>query len=231
MNIRNDRWLKRGLIGGLANRNDPIMVSELINFEEEKWDLLKLEDTFDDQTIQEILTIQVRPKSVVDKLCWIGTKLGNYTVKNGYNMLRKSLEGEHNSGIATSSFQTPKSLWTANWNMQNSPKVKYFTWSLCQNAIASKENLWKRKIIPDPMCPICNLEMESVEHIFLLCSWTQGIWSHPNLNIQVNHQGISQFEVWLMQFAEKKTNLPPIEVVASTLWSIWKSRNNLVFRS
>jgi len=59
VNIRTDRWLKRGLIGGPANRNEPQQVSELLNLEAQQWNETLLNNLFDEQTIQEILAIPI----------------------------------------------------------------------------------------------------------------------------------------------------------------------------
>lgn len=48
VNIRTDRWLKRGLIGGPANVNNPRKVAELINPEENRRNVQKLEELFDE---------------------------------------------------------------------------------------------------------------------------------------------------------------------------------------
>jgi len=46
VNIKTDKWLKRGLIGGPANGNDPQKVSELMNFEAEQWNEPLLNNLF-----------------------------------------------------------------------------------------------------------------------------------------------------------------------------------------
>lgn len=48
VNIRTDKWLKKGLIGGPANKNDPRKVSELMNFEAEQWNQPLLYNLFDE---------------------------------------------------------------------------------------------------------------------------------------------------------------------------------------
>lgn len=73
-------------------------------------------------------------------------------------------------------------------------------WNLCNNALPTKDNLFGKKILPDPIFPLCNLERETVEHLFLLCPWTKQIW-HKELNM-----------------------------VAVTLWNMWKAKNQAVFR-
>jgi hypothetical protein len=39
-------------------------------------------------------------------------------------------------------------------------------WRACQNILPTKDNLVKRKIIQDPLCPICGLEPETS---FIFC--------------------------------------------------------------
>lgn len=83
---------------------------------------------------------------------------------------------------ATTSFQPSPELWKNIWKLQTPSKVKNFMWCLCQNALPTKDNLFRRKILPDPICPLCTHERETVEHLFLLCPWTSQIWSNPELS-------------------------------------------------
>ena len=94
INIREDKWLKRGIIGGLANAGEPKKVDELIDQEESTWKELLLQRLFDVQVVRVILTVHIRPQMNEDKLIWTGTKEGDYTVKSGYNTLRKKVNTE-----------------------------------------------------------------------------------------------------------------------------------------
>ncbi|XP_030453714.2 uncharacterized protein LOC115675253 [Syzygium oleosum] len=112
VNIREDKWLKRGVIGGPANVNEPKKVAELIDAAEGQWNEQKLEELFDEQTKQEILSIPIQPQETNDELFWKGTKSGCYTVKNGYNIIRQ----ESSKKLAeqpSSSTQTPRALWNS----------------------------------------------------------------------------------------------------------------------
>lgn len=163
--------------------------------------------------MQQILTIQVNPLDAIDKLVWTGTKSGCYTVKNGYNLIREEIERNQKSEQASSSYQTPRALWQAIWNVQILPKIKIFPWSIRTNAIPSKENL-----LPDPVCSLCRQGVETVEHIFLLCPWTQLVWADPRLKIQFNNQEISRLDDWLTKFTVEGADVPRMALVATTLW-------------
>jgi hypothetical protein len=52
----------------------------------------------------------------------------------------------------------------------NVPNVlKVFMWRECNNVLPTKVNLMKRKIVEDPLCPICGLEGETTGHILWGC--------------------------------------------------------------
>lgn len=227
--IREDNWLKRGIIGGPATRDEPKTVVGLIHENEDRWNETKLQELFDETTVQEILTIPIKPQATQDQLVWTGTKSGAFTVKSRYNTMREK-EAEQQQKQSSSSFQSPHKLRNQLWGMQTSTKIKIFTWSLCQNAIPSKEKPRKRQIIPEQNFPLCKREAETTEHSFLLCPRTKQVWLDPSLNLQISRMGLTRIDTWLLKFTETKANLPSLEHVATVLWHIWKARNNSVFR-
>ena len=48
--------------------------------------------------------------------------------------------------------------------------VKVFLRQAFHNALATKSNLYRRKITEDPLCPICGAEAETTGHT---------LWSYP----------------------------------------------------
>jgi len=152
--IREDKWLSMGIIGGPISHNEPTMVADFINREQQSWNISLLKNSFTDQIINEILRIQVRPWFTFDSLIWTRRQNGIYTIKSGYNCLRS---GESNSDLnqASSSFMLPRRFWNTIWQVPTSPKLRIFLWSLCHNAIATGENLYNQHILSDPTCRLC----------------------------------------------------------------------------
>ena len=63
------------------------------------------------------------------------------------------------------------------WNSFVPIKVNTFTWRLGLNKISTRDNLDKRGIdIHSLLCPVCDLEIESVGHLFFSCQMARGIW-------------------------------------------------------
>ncbi|KAF8022343.1 hypothetical protein BT93_F0006 [Corymbia citriodora subsp. variegata] len=69
-----------------------------------------------------------------------------------------------------------------------------------------------------------------MEHLFMLCPRTSRIWEKPVLKVQISSYSVSRMEVWLQNFLEQGNYLPSFDMIAVTLWCIWKARNNFVFR-
>ncbi|XP_048138552.1 uncharacterized mitochondrial protein AtMg00310-like [Rhodamnia argentea] len=88
VNIREDPWLKRGIIGGPANVNDPSFVADLILKQNAMWDESTLRRVFDEELVKEISSIPLNLPLGKDKLIWTGKQSGDYTIKNGYNVIR-----------------------------------------------------------------------------------------------------------------------------------------------
>lgn len=165
------------------NRNDPEKVAELINSESRLWEQTKIHALFDAQVAQEILSTPISIQPQQDKLIWMGNKSGTYSVKSGYNRVCAKAD-DPDLNRATTSYQPPRSLWNRLWAIPIPPKIKFFLWSICQNTLPTKENLYKRRILPDPLCPLCLKCPETTEHLFFLCKKTRHIWSDPRLNLR-----------------------------------------------
>ncbi|XP_039173849.1 uncharacterized protein LOC120296210 [Eucalyptus grandis] len=91
------------------------------------------------------------------------------------------------------------------------------------------ENLYRRKIVPNPLCPLCKQEAETVEHTLLLCSWTTRIWKAAPLHIKVSRIGLTRFDEWLYMVKKNQTSAKKFDLITVTLWSIWKDRNQFIY--
>lgn len=177
ISIREDKWLKKGKIGGIARQNEPNKVADLIDFQTATWKEDLLRSMFDDSIVTEIKAIPIGLPNTEDKLVWTNNNSGTYTVKSGYFLTKKPTT--HQETLPTTSHQIDPHIWKLIWNSVVQPKIKFFLWSACNNALPTSDDLYRRKIVPAPTCPLCNLEAETVEHTLLLCPWTAYIWNEP----------------------------------------------------
>jgi len=73
------------VIGDLVNKDDPIMVAELINEESRGWKETEVQNLFEDHLANEILAIPISPTPKADTLVWKGNKSRLYMVKSSFN--------------------------------------------------------------------------------------------------------------------------------------------------
>ena len=112
---------------------------------------------FSDEKALRICSLAISPGRQPDKLVWKDTKNGIFTIKSAYYLAR-SLEVRYNG--SGSNKGNRRSFWKTVWNIRGPPVVKLFLWKACKNALATKGNLHRRKIISDPGYPLCGLETE-----------------------------------------------------------------------
>jgi hypothetical protein len=97
-------------------------------------------------------------------------------------------------------------------------------WLLANNKIPTRDNLIKRKNLEDKTCLFCS-ETETVHHIFLsVAKYAWEILSEI-LNVQIGQDFVSVAKLWLQNKKYKEVNM----CTAALLWTLWKSRNDLVF--
>lgn len=130
------------------------------------------------------------------------------------------------------SFKLKKEMWKVLWKMRVPNKVRSFWWRTCNNILATKENLFKRKCARDNLCPICESEVESIEHLLFWCPWAESVWFGCNVKPFGNLGGNASVVKWVADMVDK---LPIKEAetfmgkVANIAWHIWKTRNDFVF--
>lgn len=115
---------------------------------------------------------------------------------------------------------------------ENRTENQIFLWSVCHDALASKANMFQRHIITNPICHLCQQNVpETLEHIFVQCTWTRAIWSSPQINLRNSSLTITQLNSWLTERAKSPQHSPGFALVANILWQIWRMRNNFIFRN
>ena len=69
-----------------------------------------------------------------------------YSAKLRYHVMKDESRKKDRIGLFSSE-QVDKRIWIEIWKVKVSNKVRNFLWRLCTNFVATKENLWKRKIV------------------------------------------------------------------------------------
>ncbi|KAG8054917.1 hypothetical protein GUJ93_ZPchr0001g29416 [Zizania palustris] len=155
-------------------------------------------------------------RNAADVVVWVLSKSGVFTVKSFYLALK-----------------TQNIMKTCNpiWNLKIPLKVKIFLWLARRNKILTKDNLskrgWKGENIK---CLFC-CENETVNHIFLDCAVARFVWRMLYICFNVG-PFISVDSMWHTWSCSKDKSWRSLSGVglAAVLWSLWKVRNDAVFR-
>ena len=67
-------------------------------------------------------------------------------------------------------------LWKRVWGLKTQPKIRNFLWRAIKNAIPTKCNLKRRKIVLEDYYEQCNAEAEDTVHALRSCPLLGSIW-------------------------------------------------------
>ncbi|XP_039065107.1 uncharacterized protein LOC120210455 [Hibiscus syriacus] len=177
------------------------------------WEVMQLVELLD--RLKDIKLIE----TMDDCMLWDGSDDGLFSVK----ACRQALSSFHDD-----SFQWNKCVWLG----FVPPRVETFLWQLSHQKVAVRAELLRRGVnIGDNfLCPLCNLEEESVQHLFISCPvswvmWTKliGFWG-VRLALPSNPPSLlSSWEVL-------RPNSVILQFIPGVVfWSIWKIRNEIIF--
>ena len=106
--------------------------------------------------------------------------------------------------------------------------MEHFAWKAYRNILATKENLWKRKITHDGVCDGCGQAIESTGHLVWFCQKAREFWSHSKLDIPFQISPEWEFLDVMGQLLGRSEALPGLlERVVMICWEIWKNRNEV----
>jgi hypothetical protein len=108
-----------------------------------------------------------------DTWCWNIENDGVFSVKSAYAFVSKL---QYFTAVET---QWHSKIFQSIWKCPAPSKVSSFVWQLLHDRIPTKSNLVVRQVIAngaDSLCPLCGLESETAEHLFLYCNFAMHMW-------------------------------------------------------
>ncbi|KAK9991713.1 hypothetical protein SO802_026698 [Lithocarpus litseifolius] len=152
-------------------------VAELINETIRLWNDELIDGVFTCKEAAMIKRIPLGKVASEDVLIWPHTHDGRYTCKSGYRFLKEEtkLYSTQQHSLLNSK------LWKGLWSLQVPNKVKNLMWRACRNAMPTKANLVRKKIIDDPICDRYHGAHEIALHAIWLCKEVDVIWADPEL--------------------------------------------------
>lgn len=120
--------------------------------------------------------------------------------------------------------------WHKLWRLHVAPRVKHFIWLMFHGRLSTTDFLNSINIGPNTLCIFCNLENESMEHLFLDCRYAQLVWNLINhkLNTNISFPDNISAGFWLTDY---NLSFHTVSVIAACLWFLWKARCDAIFNN
>ena len=109
-----------------------------------------------------------------DFLFWPLDSFGDYTVRSGYKMLSEECSNDEDGHAARG---ISNSVWKGIWKMSIPGKIKHFLWRACSDALPTKSNLVKRRILEEDTCQFCAKEHETISHALWEGELLHQVWN------------------------------------------------------
>jgi hypothetical protein len=178
-----------------------------------------------------LLLEQVQPRiGDDDRRRWLPHEAGFFTVKSAYVARLDSLVMP---AIDPGTVQALKHLW-----LNNVPsKVSIFGWRLLLERLPTRDALFNKGVITNNIeksCAFCSNMDETLHHCFLGCHFIATVWRDVYYWMGISHLSASNVQQHFIVFGDiikgKKCKKVKQLIWLATMWSIWRSRNNILFR-
>ncbi|XP_019241488.1 PREDICTED: uncharacterized protein LOC109221461 [Nicotiana attenuata] len=120
-------------------------------------------------------------------------------------------------------------------NNAGSPKWIFILRLIAHGKLYTKDRLAKWGIVNNMICPLCESEDESREHLFFLCKYSESVWSRllKWQGIRRKHMGWIMEQEWVERYARGKNGSADIYrmTLAACVYAIWQERNLRVFQN
>lgn len=96
-------------------------------------------------------------------------------MKSGYRLLRSS---SLQALAGVSEFK-----WLKFWKLSIPPKFKNFLWRVLHDCLPTLEILGRKFVDVHPICQVCKLSRETLDHILMVCLFAANCWHLSNTHL------------------------------------------------
>ncbi|CAN0884957.1 Putative ribonuclease H protein At1g65750 [Linum grandiflorum] len=121
------------------------------------------------------------------------------------------------------------------WRKEVPKKIQGFMWLVYLGRILTMDNLQKRGLIAPNRCSLCKRAAESIDHIFLECSYSQKIWNRFSSTLSFTgphyHIMTKVIKGWKGMNFTVEFDLFRGVFLHAFYWFIWLERNGRIFKN
>lgn len=119
-------------------------------------------------------------------------------------------------------------IWEVIWNLKIPRAAQIFLWRACNEILPTREKLFSRTLVEDPLCPTCGVETELSAHIIWSCPASLTIWAECRRSIQKSVVPECEF-LFILEHLITRLCMEDLELMAIVAQQIWFQYNKVVF--
>jgi hypothetical protein len=184
---------------------------------------------WEEESVREcsVLLLDIVLQDNVDDIWrWLLDPIHGYSVRMAYRFLITSVETADRP-------QVPDI-----WHSHIPSKVSVFVWRLLRNRLPTKDNLLRRRVLShnEVACVAGCGNRETAKHLFLDCDFFGSLWSHIWGWLGISSVSADDLNQHFFQFCHlaglpRSTHMFFKIIWFTTVWVIWKERNDRVFNN
>lgn len=177
--------------------NDSLeVVSDLTDPNKREWRLEIITEAFGTVDAERILHIPFAIAPHEDDIIWRGEALGEFSMRSAYKLLQRD------SYFPTiNSTQHESNFYKRLWNTRLPRKLQILVWRASLKFLPTMANLFIRRLVSNTLCPRCEKEPESVEHLYRTCPESMAVWGLTGFQWALRSD-IMNWDDWLTWMAE-----------------------------
>jgi hypothetical protein len=148
-------------------------VCSLIDDDTKWWNKALVCSIFNKEEADIICCMPICPIQQHDRLVWLGSTKGDFNVKSAYHFPKSLVDSNNESN---SSMNNVTKIWKEVWQVKGPRVLTTFLWKACANILPTRDNLRRRGVVEESICPICKLELETVSHALWHCLAASNVW-------------------------------------------------------
>jgi hypothetical protein len=156
---------------------------------------------------------------------WSGIRTGTFSVLSAYHLAIESKVWERGSILVN---PNANPVWQLIWRFQVPRAVQLFLWRACNDILPTKEKLFKRKVVIEPGCPTCGMEIKTTIHSLWWCRAAPAVWTECSGCLQKCAIESGDF-LTIFEQLSNRLDREELELIAMITQNIWHRKNRVVF--
>ncbi|KAM6547829.1 hypothetical protein CsatB_019505 [Cannabis sativa] len=195
-------------------------VRQLMSPNGQCWDVELVRDLFNQRDASVIMSTPINVGRG-DNYYWKHEHSGFYTVKSAYKAIQMD---KGNWG-----HEMEDLVWKRLWKIKTPPKVLHFMWKALTQCLPTRTQLQTKHVDVPAACVFCHSSAESISHVLLECQFAQSCWNRAAVCTATAAVG-SDFSLWFESLLHRG-RVGMVEEGSMVAWSIWKARNELLWKN